>query len=257
MNFKQANEDYIKKDFKRITIVLGHYGSGKSEFSINYALKLSKIIRNVSLIDIDVASPYFRSRERADFLKKNGVTSIFSSFGVDNNLDMPALTPIMFAPIQDPRQNVVIDCGGDSSGAKILEQLKRYLPKKDQMDILCVINANRPETSTIEGALQQISSIENEIDMNIGSIVNNTHMLRETKLEDIIFGNEICKKICKTKEIRLKFTCIEESLLENLFNYNDENSIDSHLNESEQRFIRSLENIFPINLMLRENWLDL
>ncbi len=229
-------------NFKRITIIVGHYGSGKSEFAINYALYLSKKLKEVSLIDLDIASPYFRSREKSKLLKENNIETIFNNFGFDINLDLPSITPVIFGAIENKNKSVVIDCGGDSNGAKILLQLKRFLPGNEEIEILCVINGNRAETTNIEGARRHILEIQEESGLEITGLVNNTHMLKQTTVEDIRHGQEICKLLHQDLQIAVKLNCIEETLLKEI-----------QANNQENEFI----NIFPMHLYLRESWLDL
>lgn len=236
--------DEISKadNYRRITIIVGHYGSGKSEFAINYAIYLSKFNKDVSLIDLDIASPYFRSREKTELLKDNNIETIYNTFGFDINLDLPSITPIIFGAIENKNKTVIIDCGGDSNGAKILIQLIRFLPSKSEIEILCLINGNRAETINLEGAKRHIREIEKESSLKITGLVNNTHMLRSTTIDDIMHGQEICIEIQKDLNIPLKFNCIEETLLQALKNNNE---------------IKKITNIFPIHLYLRESWLDL
>jgi hypothetical protein len=229
-------------NFKRITIIVGHYGSGKSEFAINYALYLSKINKEVSLIDLDIASPYFRSREKSKLLNENNIETIFNTFGFDINLDLPSITPIIFGAIENKNKSVVIDCGGDSNGARILLQLKRFLPGNEEIEILCVINGNRAETTNVDGAKRHIQEIEEESGLEINGLVNNTHMLKQTTVEDIRHGQEICKLLNQDFQIAIKINCIGQTLLKEIRANNQENEFN---------------NIFPIHLYLRESWLDL
>ena len=236
--------DEISKvnNYKRITIIVGHYGSGKSEFAINYALYLSKFHNDVSLIDLDIVSPYFRSREKTELLKENNIETIFNTFGFDINLDLPSITPIIFGAIENKNKTVIIDCGGDSNGAKILIQLRRFLPSNTEVEIFCLINGNRAETINLEGAKRHIQEIEKESSLKITGLVNNTHMLRLTTINDILHGQEICVEIQKDLKIPFIFSCIEETLLQAIITKNK---------------TKEITNIFPIHLYLRESWLDL
>lgn len=239
---KKLDEISKADNYKRITIIVGHYGSGKSEFAINYALYLSKSYKDVSLIDLDIASPYFRSREKSKLLKENNIETIFNTFGFDINLDLPSITPIIFGTIENKNKTVLIDCGGDSNGAKILLQLKRFLPSNSEIEILCVINGNRAETTNIEGAKRHIQEIEEESGLKITGLVNNTHMLKLTTIDDILRGQEICFELQKKLKIPIRFNCIEETLL---------------LKIKANNKTKEFTNIFPIHLYLRESWLDL
>ncbi len=228
---------------KRITIIVGHYGSGKSEFAMNYALYLAGIKKNICLVDLDIASPYFRTREKSDFLKNSNITPVFNNFGMDIGIDLPALSPVIFGCIEDRNKTTIIDCGGDKHGAKILIQLKRFLPEKNEYELLFVINRNRDETSSFSGIKNHIEEIEKEIGLKISGLVNNTHMLTKTTWDDIIYGNEICTEIAEKMGLKVEFTCVSEKLLEH--NYGNETEMGK------------LPNIFPMHIYLREKWHDL
>ena len=221
---------------KRITVVVGHYGSGKTEFSLNYAIDLAKKGLKVALVDLDIANPYFRSREKQVFLEEMGIEVFSNSFGTDITSDLPALDSRIRAPLEDKSYTVVLDAGGDDSGARILIQYKKYLLDKNDVELLCVINANRAETDTMEGALSHLDRIETETGLLVDGTINNTHMLRETRPEDILRGYELCKQIETEKGIPLKFST-----------YN----VDIELNPEYPGM-----KLYPINLYMRPHWID-
>ncbi len=219
---------------KRIIIVLGHYGSGKTEFSVNLAIKLANSDKKVALVDLDIANVYFRSRERKQLLEEKGIEVHSNAFQFDIAADLPALSPAIRKPLEDITYTTVIDVGGDDSGARILNQFTKYFDN-DETQILCVINANRPETSTVEGALDHINKIQNEIGLKVSGLVNNTHLLRETKVADIIKGRDLCNKISEVLNVPLVYNCCVENLCE----------------EASQ----TLNDLFPIKLYMRPSWM--
>lgn len=101
------------KDDKRIRIIIGHYGSGKTEFAVNYAIKLAKQGRKVALADLDVVNVYFRSREKAEMLESLGIKVISGALGHNANLDVPAIAAGVLGPLQDESYDVILDIGGD------------------------------------------------------------------------------------------------------------------------------------------------
>lgn len=225
---------------KRIRVIVGHYGSGKTEFSVNYAVKLAEQGEKTSLVDLDIANPYFRSRERQQMLEKKGIRVYSNTFGYDITADLPAITASIKAPLEDPSCQTVVDAGGDDLGARILIQFDKYFTGND-CDLFCVVNANRPETSTAAGALEHIARIEKETGLKITGLINNTHLLMETKTEDIIKGHFLCKELSVRLNIPLKYNCCVEELLEEL----------KLKTEKYQDFL-----IFPTRLYMRESWLD-
>ena len=225
---------------KRIRVIVGHYGSGKTEFSVNYAIKIAEKGGKTALVDLDIANPYFRSRERQKLLEEKNVLVYSNTFGYDITADLPAITARIKAPLEDSRCATVVDAGGDDSGARILIQFEKYFTKTD-CDMFCVINGNRPETKTVEGAYRHISRIQNETGIKITGLINNTHLLRETKVEDILKGYLLCLELSKILNIPIKYNCcVNEFLLE--------------LQDRTRHF--EYFPIFALNLYMRESWLD-
>jgi signal recognition particle GTPase len=95
---------------KRIRVIVGHYGSGKTEFSVNYALKLVKLGKKTALTDLDIANPYFRSRERKQLLENEGVKVYSNTFGYDITADLPAITAEIKAPLEDVSCQTIVEC---------------------------------------------------------------------------------------------------------------------------------------------------
>lgn len=218
--------------------MVGHFGSGKTEFSVNYAMGLAKKGNKVALIDLDIANPYFRSRERQSLLEENGISVYSNIYGTDITSDLPALDSRIRAPLEDKRYTVVLDVGGDESGARILTQYKKYLIDKNDVEILCVINGNRHETDTFIGAMEHLRRIEMETGLPVDGLINNTHLLKETTIWDIIKGHDLCKQVEKETGIPLKYDCYDKDIEE----------INRHLEWE--------DSLFPMDLYMRPGWLD-
>lgn len=223
---------------KRINIVVGHFGSGKSEFSVNYALYKGNKCKT-ALVDLDIANPYFRSREMQNFLESKRIDVYSNAYGYDITADLPAISAKIKKPLEDTNCITIVDAGGNDSGARVLHQFKKYFVP-EITEILCIVNANRFETASFKTAMNHIISIEDEIGMKITSIINNTHMVWETSCEDILKGYKLCKEISKTKNIPIKYNCCVERLTEEVL----------LLTKEEKDF-----NIFPIKMYLRETWM--
>lgn len=222
----------LDKNDKRISVIVGHYGSGKSEFSINYAMANVKTGIKTALADVDIANPYFRSREKQAFLEEQGIKFYSNTFNYDITADLPAITARIRAPLEDLNCRTIIDAGGNDSGARILTQFAKYF-QPDDTDFFCVINANRFETRTFDTAMYHLKSIEDEIGFKITGLINNTHMLWETQEEDLIKGYNLCSAMSENLNVPIKYNCfIKERNLENKLNLK----------------------IFPINMFLREHW---
>ncbi|MBR3788112.1 MAG: ATP-binding protein [Firmicutes bacterium] len=228
---------------KRITAIAGHYGSGKTEFSVNLALDLKKEKDKVAILDMDIANPYFRSRERQKMMEAEGINVIFNTYGFDITEDLPAITAALRGPLENEEFTAVVDVGGNDSGARVLKQFEKYF-RRDDCELLCVLNANRPETDTVEGMLEHLHSIEIETGLKFHGIINNTHLLRETTADDIVKGYKLCRQVSDKLGIPIVWNTCHEDLLDDLKQLiADEN-------------IEDLENIYPIKLYMRPSWLD-
>ena len=226
---------------KRITLITGHYGGGKTEVSVNLAVDLRKEYDKVAILDLDIMNPYFRSRERQKLMEDLGIMVQFNSFGYDITEDLPALSAALKTPLENKEYKAIVDVGGDSDGAKVLNQFRKYFIQGDS-ELLVVINTNRPETDDIEGCLMHIGAIQAETGLKVEGLINNTHMLSETTPEHIIEGYKMCKEIEAQTGIPHKFTTCREDLLEDL------------KAAVEKEGIEDME-IYPIKLYMRPSWL--
>lgn len=177
---------------KRIQIITGHYGSGKTEFAVNLALKLAETKENVALADLDIVNPYFRSYEQAKRMEEAGIRVIVTSCG--GVADIPAINPEVMSIFQQEKWTGVLDIGGDPIGARVLARFAPQLRQKD-FDLLFVLNANRPETRDADSALQYMRAIEAECRQKVTGIVNNTHLCRETTPEEILKGARLAQQL--------------------------------------------------------------
>ena len=225
---------------KRIRVIVGHYGSGKTEFSVNYAIKLAEQGKKTALADLDIANPYFRSRERQQLMESKGIRVYSNTFGYDIAADLPAITARIKAPLEDISYDTVVDAGGDDLGARILIQFDKYLTGPD-CDLFCVINANRPETSSFQGALSHINRIQDETKLKITGLINNTHLLMETKADDILKGYDLCSALSEKLNIPVRYNCCRKEIWDDL--------------KDRIKEIKEF-NVFLTTLYMRDSWLD-
>lgn len=219
---------------KRIRIVIGHYGSGKSEFSINYAVKLGQLGRKVAIADLDIVNMYFRSREKAKEMEDLGVKVIGSQINAPA-IEVPSISAEVYAPLQDESYNLVLDVGGDQVGARALGRYVEYF-KEGNYDMFFVLNANRPETQTLEKTLEYMTKIEDVSRAKITGIVNNTHLLKSTTAEDVLRGQQLALEVAERTNIKLRYISVLEEVSPSL--------------------PKDLEGeIFPIKLFMRDAWM--
>ena len=177
----------------RLTLVTGHYGTGKTEFSVNLALALAEAGERAALADLDIVNPYFRSRERRELLEAAGVRLIATSQALAD-ADVPALPAELHAVLEDRSVRGVLDVGGDPSGARVLA---RYRPRilKEDYQLLCIVNAARPEVRTAERSAEYLRAIEAVAGLRCTGLVNNTHLCGETAPEDIREGAALAEEV--------------------------------------------------------------
>lgn len=179
----------------RLTIVTGHYGTGKTEFSVNLALALAAEGERVTLADLDIVNPYFRSRERRSLLEGAGVRLIATSQAC-SDADVPALPAELFSVLEDRDIRGVLDVGGDPSGARVLARYRSRLLGEDYQ-LLYVVNANRPEVRTVQGSAAYLQGIEAVTGLKCTGLVNNTHLCGETTPEEVRRGAALAEELSR------------------------------------------------------------
>ena len=223
---------------KRIRIITGHYGSGKSELSVNMVTELKKQYDKVAIVDLDIANPYFRSRERQDVMEDMGIEVFHNSFGYDITQDLPALSAAIKKPLENKDYHTIVDAGGDDSGARVLNQFRKYF-LADDCEMIFVINANRPETATVSGCLHHLDAIQVETGLKVDGIINNTHLLSETSAADIKKGYKLCKEVSELLDIPIIGSYCNEKILNNI----------------KEEELDGIE-VTPIHLFMRPSWLQ-
>lgn len=198
----------------RLTIVTGHYGTGKTEFAVNLALALAAGGERVMLADLDIVNPYFRSRERRDLLEEAGVRLIATPQALAD-ADVPALPAELNTVLEDRSVRGVLDVGGDPSGARVLARFRPRLLKED-CQLLYVLNANRHEVRTAERAAAYLRGIEEITGLACTGLVNNTHLCGETTPEEIRRGAELGEAVSRETGIPLLCHVAEERFVPEL-----------------------------------------
>ena len=194
------------KDF---IVVTGHYGCGKTNFAINLAFDYIKAGRKVTLVDMDLINPYFRTSDFRAILEERGVEVITPVFGA-TNLDIPSLPASMYG-IFEKKNVVIIDVGGDDAGATVLGRFRPQFETVDY-DMLYVINRFRSMSTDLDEAVDVLGEIEAVSGLKPTYLVNNSHMMMDTNQaifdEGLAFADSIAKKtslpvICNTVQREL------------------------------------------------------
>jgi len=197
---------------KRVTLFMGHYGSGKTFVAVNYAIKLRELGKKVSIYDLDIVNPYFRTVDAMNLLKSKGVELVVSPFA-ETNVDIPAMNSKSYQMVDDLSRFAVADIGGDDRGALALGRFSDKIKEEDNYDVLWVVNNCRPETRDIEGALQIKEEIEYASRLKFTGIVNNANLGNETSEKTILDGLKFAQELSKKTNIPLKFTAVRSDLI--------------------------------------------
>ena len=198
-------------NLKRLTIISGHYGSGKTNIAVNLALKLAKSKNNVALADLDIVNPYFRSKDSQRGLENAGVRLICSDYA-NTNIDIPALPQEMYALTDDKSLTAVLDIGGDDRGALVLGRLAEKIKSENDYEMLMVVNRFRPETKNAELAIEIMREIEFASKIRFTGIINNSNLGVETDEKCIVSSLNYADEISKLTGIPVVMTAVEESV---------------------------------------------
>lgn len=211
------------RNFKRITLLCGHYGSGKTNVAVNLACELRKQYDRVALADLDIVNPYFRSKDSRGELEDLGIRLICSEYA-NTNVDIPALPQDMYAVTDDQDLRVILDVGGDDRGALALGRLTDTIVAENDYEMIAVINSARPLTHTPEDTVDVLREIEAAGRIRFTGIINNTNLGRETDEEVVLKSISYAEAISKQMEIPVVMTTVSAELfpklqgkIENLF----------------------------------------
>lgn len=191
---------------KRIHIITGHYGAGKSEISVNLAMSLSRNGKKVLLADMDTVNPYFRSSNAKDELERCGIKVIIPWFA-NTNVDVPALTGEFSRYLADKSYHVVMDVGGDDAGALVISRYRNEICG-DEAVVYFAVNCFRPETSDISGVMKILDEIKSTSGMEISFLVNNSHLMDSTTHNDIKHGIEFIRELSNITTIPVAFHAV-------------------------------------------------
>lgn len=198
----------------RLHIFAGHFGSGKTEISLNFAIDMLKIGKKVTIVDLDTVNPYFRTIDVRDKLHSLGIRVIASEFA-GSNVDMPTVPPDVLGVFEDTDQFVIFDVGGDDDGAYALGQYHRFF-SAEPYEMHFVINTKRIMTSTADDILEIAYRIQNASRLNFTDIYNNSNLGNETTTKDLISNENILSIISEKLNIAVKAYCGTDDVVANL-----------------------------------------
>ena len=200
---------------KRLTLILGHYGSGKTNIAVNLAVAYKKERERVAIADLDIVNPYFRTKDSLDLLNEKGIRLIVSEYA-NTNLDIPALPQDMYAVTDDKGLTCILDIGGDDRGALVLGRLRPEIVRENDYEMLLVINKYRPLTATPADTLEVMREIEGAADMRFTGIVNNSNLGRETTAADVLASLPYAEEVSRLASLPIVMTTVEKTVAKEL-----------------------------------------
>ena len=203
--------------FKRLTLLCGHYGSGKTNVAVNLAFYLKEQYNNVVVADLDIVNPYFRTKDSIDDFKARGIELICSEYA-NTNVDIPALPANMYRLTADKDITAVIDVGGDDRGAYALGRLVPEIKAENNFDMLMVINGYRPLTPDAESTIEVMREIEEACKLKFTGLVNNSNIGEETRAEDIIKSIGYANEVSQASGLPIVMTSVKRELYDGLKN---------------------------------------
>lgn len=202
---------------KRVTLFAGHYGSGKTNIAVNYALLLKEKGKDVIIADMDIVNPYFRTKDSTDVLADAGIELISPEFA-NSNVDLPALPQEMYKTVQDRSKFAVLDIGGDDRGAYALGRYTPFILEENDFEMVFVANFYRPLTATPEEAFEVMREIQVAAGLPFTAIVNNSNIGWETTVDDILTTVTMAEKLSKLSGLPILFITAESKIAPELRN---------------------------------------
>lgn len=196
---------------KRITVFSGHYGSGKTNVALSVALGLARSGQSVTVADLDIVNPYFRTKDSARELEKAGIELICSDYA-NTNVDIPALPQSMYAITDDRSRKVVVDLGGDDRGALALGRLAPAILEENDFDLFAVINMFRPLTKTAEETVGVMKEIEAASGLRFTGLINNSNLGEETTPETVLSSLPYAEETARLTGLPIVMTTVEKEL---------------------------------------------
>ena len=201
--------------YKRLTLICGHYGTGKTNIALNLAYDLKKQWNKTAIADLDIVNPYFRTKDSETDLISDGIELICSEYA-NSNLDIPALPQEIYKITDDRDMKVILDIGGDDRGAYVLGRIADKIKVENDYEMLMVVNAYRPLTRDVDSTIEVMKEIEEACSIRFTGIINNSNLGAETTPDVVLKTVPYANEISAAAGIPVVLTCAEISVAEKL-----------------------------------------
>jgi len=219
--------------FKRLNIICGHYGSGKTNLALNLAFYLQSMGERVTIVDLDIVNPYFRTADYTTLLQSKGI-KVISPATAGTTVDAPALTADMLSVLDKTDERIIIDVGGDDAGAFALGRYSKRILAQGGYDMLFVINRFRKLIATPQEAVELLRDVESASGIRATGIINNSHLAGLTTAEDIFSSLPYAQQTAKLAGLPLVMTTAPKQL--------------------EHELADRVENFYPVEIIVKLPW---
>lgn len=228
---------------KRYYVIIGNFGSGKTELALNMAFEAAKKGEKVTLVDIDVINPYFRSTERKPELEAAGIRLISPNF-TSSGVEVPSIPPEIYSVFSDDSDLVIFDVGGDPVGAIAMGQYYWKFKELENFEVWYVINIRRPLSPGVAENVEMIGKICGVSRLTVTGILNNTNLAHETTTADLFDGLEVTRQLTEATGLPVIGTIGTPEVLE------------AFLEEAKKRDIpeKLIGKPFPIERYMHRDW---
>ncbi len=200
---------------KRLTLFAGHYGSGKTNIAVNYALALARSGKRVCIADLDIVNPYFRTKDSERELSRAGIDLVSPQYA-NSNVDLPALPAESYRLVRDKSTYGIMDIGGDDRGAYALGRYADDIKAEGSYRMAFVVNCYRPMTSTPEDAVEIMREIETACGIKFNCIVNNSNLGEETTAKTVLDSLAFIDGLTALTGLPLWMTTVDERIADEL-----------------------------------------
>ena len=201
--------------YKRVTLFAGHYGSGKTNIAVNFALKMRKEIEKIKIADLDIVNPYFRTKDSAKELNDAGIELISPSFA-NTNVDLPALPAEIYSLVQQKDFYAVMDIGGDDRGAYALGRYRDSILEENNYEMIFVANFYRPLTRTVDEAIEVMREIESASGIPFTAIINNSNIGADTTAQTVLETVGKAEELSRKTNLPVIFTSATADVIKNI-----------------------------------------
>jgi hypothetical protein len=197
-----------------VVVIVGNYGSGKTEVAINLAVVCRQSGKAVRVVDLDLVNPYFRTREARALLQANDIDIVLPPAPY-LYADLPIVTPAVSGAIRQPGPLTILDVGGDDAGATVLASLADAFRGK-AIQMLQVVNPHRPLTDTVEGCLAMRAQIEAASRLTVTGLIGNAHLMEATSADTVRAGYRFASEVSRASGLPLFFVTAPQALMGDL-----------------------------------------